>query len=274
MRAACFILCLFFSAPCAAQPISCEELLEVAYGYFRNKQFKTCIPYFLETERCGLKTNAVYFSLGRAYLATDNYDSSIYYLNICDSVFNSDYLWVFGNRGIAMKQLKRYEEARKDLNQAIKIFEREILHPNNEGWMLYRERAWLNIETGKFSEAESDFNNAIEENPDTILNYVELCELHAITGEYQKILKQEENINFYCRDKGHLAIYTYYKYFAKAMLRQATDHEETELNQILQSAFSIIWYFDDFNKSLTKKNIPTQLLKKLRAFQQQILSKR
>lgn len=270
------ILLYFFIVMTAgyAQDARCYDIFDTAYRYFRLHNWKPCISYFLKTERCGIRESGLYFSLGRAYLATDRYDSAIHYLNICDSVYHSDYLWMFGNRGIAYKGLKKYDASRRDLDRALRLYEHEVIHPDDDGWMLYRERAWLNIETNKPEEAESDFYLAIEENPDTVMNYVELCELYGMIGKYEKVLEEEKHIKDYCHDNGHLTVYTFHKLFAKVMLQQPVMEEERTLDSLLKTPFHIIWYFENFNEKIRAKGLSQAQLDRIYGWQRRIEGKR
>jgi len=251
-------------------PNSCDSLFEKGYHHFKLEEWKQSKNLFKAYETCGNHTESLFFSLGRCYLALNQEDSCIFYNNLCDSLFKSNYHWVFGNRGIAYLNLKEYAKAEKDLNRAITIYERQLIPLENDGWKLYRKHAWLNIALKKYQAAETDFGLAIEESPETAVNYCELCELYMIKGEYNRVFSMKEKIRSLQPEIKYTIIFAFYAYCARLLIGDGTSDEEKNLQQLLSQPFFIEWNFDDFNNALKSQKVKKNLVKKILKYEAQI----
>ncbi len=246
---------------------SCDSLFDIAYSHFKAQEWTESKKFFLAYEKCGHRNSVLYFSLGRCYLATGKYDSAIFYFNIAETQYKSNYYWTFGNRGIAYKELKQFERAAKDLNKAISMFEEEILPADKDAWKLYRERAWLFVALKKYDAAIADLELAIEENPDSMLAYTELCEVLTINGDYQRVVDLEGTILALKPDDGHLAVYRFYRYCGIVLQGKDAKIDEEKLKSQLNKPHVIEWYFNDFNEMLLSKGINSKVVNAIKNYE-------
>ena len=148
---------------------------------WRNENFQEAIDWLLKAEQENSSSFNVYFFLGRSYASLGNDEKAIEYFTKAEKFM--EYHWVYNNRGNSLRRIKKYDEALKDLNKAIK------LKPNVG--LQYINRGLINFEIERFSEAEIDYKRGIRLEPNVPYYYNQLAEVLCLDGNYEEISKFE-----------------------------------------------------------------------------------
>ena len=99
---------------------------------------------------------------------------------------NSSNARAFNTRGVAYLEMKNYDNADLDFEQAMR------LDPNN--YQPYFNRATSKGEQGRWDDALADINKAVQLQPDTSENYAKRGIILAATGRLQDALKDFDKV--------------------------------------------------------------------------------
>lgn len=155
--------------------------LSIGYCYYGMKDFETAEKYYLLAEkRNNCDMNQLYNNLSVLHYDQGEIKKSIYY-STKQIALDPNNPIPYIDRGTNYRELKEFENARIDINKAIKL--------NSSFFRAYAYRSRLNSDTGDFDAALDDAVKALELNPNYAFGYYVLA-----------MAKQNLKINGFCDD--------------------------------------------------------------------------
>lgn len=167
-----------FSEILQKQPNSAIVLTRRAIAYYNLGNYNNASLDLAKATSVNAENHVAWYFLGRIDIDKKSYRSAINSLDKAIS-FNSSSSEYFLQRGISKYQLERYEEAKKDFDQAVRL----------EG--NYWELVWLGnaqLMIGDYTNSRNSYDKALAQNPDEWMAYNQMGLLSSKLGNLQQAL--------------------------------------------------------------------------------------